>query len=145
MIEKAKEAILNSSKESSIYIGADSRRYCKKKGEWMAKYTVVIVIHMDSKHGCKIFHESQSIPDYGNLRQRLMHEVALATQTATEILDVVGERNLTIHLDLNQDPKHKSNIAVNEALGWCKGLGLNAEVKPAAWAASTAADHMVKL
>lgn len=143
MIELAKEAILTSSPESSVYIGADSIRQKKGNG-WQARYTVVVVLHKDSKHGCKIFHRTEVQPDFGNLKQRLMQEVSLATQTAMDIIDVIGDRRLEIHLDLNPKPEYKSNIAVKEALGWCMGLGLDAKVKPEAWAASNAADFMVR-
>lgn len=143
MIEKAKQAILASSPESSVYIGADSKRY-KKNGNWFAKYSTVIILHVDSKHGCQLFHETQILPDYGNLRQRLMNEVSFATNAALEIVDIIGDRHLEIHLDINPDKTYKSSVAVKDALGWCMGLGFNAKSKPYAWAASHAADHIVK-
>ena len=144
MIEEAKQAILDSSKESSVYIGCDSIRFRKNK-MWYAKYSTVIIVHMDSKRGCKLFHESVDMPDFGNLKQRLLNEVQMAVMAATEIVDVLGERHMEIHLDINPNPKHKSSVAVKEALGWVKGsLGLDAKVKPASFAATHAADHAVR-
>lgn len=144
MIEQAKQAILDSSKESSVYIGCDSIRF-KKNKMWYAKYSTVIIVHMDSKRGCKLFHESVDMPDFGNLKQRLLNEVQMAVNTATEILDVLGDRHMELHLDINPNPKHKSSIAIKEALGWVKGsLGLDAKVKPASFAATHAADHAVR-
>jgi len=144
MIDNAKRAILESSETSSVYVGADSIRY-KKNDRWYAKYSVVIILHKESKHGCRVFHESVDMPDYGNLKQRLLTEVQLAVSAATEILDVLGKRHLEVHLDINPNPKYKSNVAVKEALGWVRGsLGIEAEIKPRAWAASTAADHVVR-
>jgi predicted RNase H-related nuclease YkuK (DUF458 family) len=85
------------------------------------------------------------MPDYGNLKQRLLTEVQMAVSTATEILDVLGDRHLEVHIDVNPDPKHKSNVAVKEALGWVKGsLGLDAKIKPHSFAATHAADHAVR-
>jgi predicted RNase H-related nuclease YkuK (DUF458 family) len=145
MIEEAKQAILDSSPHSSVYIGCDSIRYVNKKGQWFAKYSTVIIVHMDSKHGCKIFHDSADLPDFGNLKQRLMNEVNYAIGAATEILDVLGDRHMEVHLDINPNPKHKSNVAVKEALGWVKGsLGIDAKIKPESFAATHAADHMVR-
>jgi predicted RNase H-related nuclease YkuK (DUF458 family) len=52
---------------------------------------------------------------------------------------------MEVHLDINPDPKHKSNVAVKEALGWVKGsLNLDAKIKPASFAATHAADHAVR-
>jgi len=49
MIEEAKELIATSSPQSSVYIGCDSIRY-RKNNQWYAKYSTVIIVHMDSKH-----------------------------------------------------------------------------------------------
>lgn len=143
-IDEAKQAILESSATSSVYVGADSIRY-KKKGQWRAKYSTVIVVHKDSRHGCKIYYNHDDLPDYGNLKQRLLNEVSYAVAAASEILDVLGDRHLEVHLDLNPNPKHKSNVAVKEALGWVRGtLGLDAMVKPYSWAATHCSDHVVR-
>ena len=144
MIEEAKQAILDSSQESSVYIGCDSIRFRKNK-IWYAKYSTVVIVHMDSKKGCRLFHESVDMPDYGNLKQRLLTEVQYAVAAATEIIEVLGNRHMEIHLDINPDPKHKSNVAVKEALGWVKGsLNMDAKIKPASFAATHAADHAVR-
>lgn len=145
MYDEAKKAIIESSQASSIYIGADSIRYKNKKGEWFAKYSTVIILHMDSKHGAKLFHNSVEMRDYGNLRQRLITEAGFAIEAASEILDVIGDRRLEIHLDINPNPNHKSNIAVKEALGYVKGTtGLDAVIKPYSFAATHAADHVTR-
>lgn len=151
--DKAREAILRSSKESTVYIGADSVRY--KKGlnrdgsdKWFARYAVVIVVHKDSCHGCNVFSNVTVLPDYARssdqLRQRLLMEVQLSLDAFTAIEDVLGGRHLEIHLDVNPDPKHESNIVAKEAAGWVMGMGLDAKIKPQAWAASTAADHCAR-
>ena len=144
MIEEAKKAIIASSQQSSVYIGCDSIRFRKNK-QWYAKYSTVVIVHMDTKKGGKIFHESVDMPDYGNLKQRLLMEVQLAVTTATEIVDVIGDRHFEIHLDINPNPNHKSSVAVKEALGWVKGsLGMDAKIKPHSFAATHAADHVVR-
>lgn len=144
MIEEAKQAILDSSKESSVYIGCDSIRF-KKNKMWYAKYSTVIIVHMDSKRGCRLFHESVDMPDFGSLKQRLLNEVQMAVLAATSIIDVLGERHMEVHLDINPNPKHKSSVAVKEALGWVKGsLGIDAKIKPSSFAATHAADHAVR-
>jgi predicted RNase H-related nuclease YkuK (DUF458 family) len=76
------------------------------------------------------------LPDYGNIKARMLQEAAFAIQTALE-LNVPAE----IHLDINPNPKFKSNAALKEALAYVKGMGLQAKVKPEAFAASCAADY----
>lgn len=143
-IEDAKIAIAASSKDSAVYIGCDSIRY-KKAGRWFAKYSVVVVLHIDSSRGCKVFSRTEVIPDYGNLKMRLMTEVGYAVETATEILDVVGDRPFSIHLDINTDPKHKSSVAVKEAIGYVRGtMGFDPILKPNSQMASHCADHVVR-
>jgi predicted RNase H-related nuclease YkuK (DUF458 family) len=145
MFDEAKEAIINSSESSSVYIGADSIRFKRKDGQWYAKYSTVIILHMDSKHGARIFHKNVEMRDFGNLRQRLITEAGFAIEAASEIIDVLGNRKLEIHLDINPDPRHKSNIAVKEALGYVKGTtGIDAKIKPESFAATHAADHVVR-
>ena len=145
MLDKAKTAIAASSKESSIYVCGDSIRF-KKNGKWFARYATVVIIHIDSKHVGKIFHFADVQPDYGNMKVRLQTEVMYTVNLAMELLEVIGERHLEIHLDLNKSPKHKSNIAVQEALGYCRAMieGVDVRIKPEAFAASHAADHCVR-
>lgn len=147
MWEDAKEAIRQSSPESSVYIGCDSIRF-KKNGEWHAKYATVIVVHMDSRHGCKIFYDCETIRDYGQgtdgLRNRLLTEVNYAVQAGMAIADVIEDRALELHIDVNPDPVHKSNIVSKEALGWVLGMGFVAKIKPDGWAATHAADHCAR-
>jgi predicted RNase H-related nuclease YkuK (DUF458 family) len=144
MYDEAREAILKSSETSSVYVGADSIRF-KRNGQWFAKYSMVIILHIDSKHGARLFHKNIEMRDFGNLRQRLITEAGFAIEAAIEILDVIGQRKLEIHLDLNPNPRYKSNIAVKEALGYVKGsTGIDAKVKPDSFAATHAADHVVR-
>ena len=141
MWSNAREAILKSTQSSSIYIGCDSLRIPAKN---KAVFSTVIVLHKDSKHGCKIFHNQVTIPDYGQMRPRLLMEVQYALEAFYAIEDVVGNRRLEIHLDVNPDPRHGSNVVTSEALGWVRGLGIEARIKPDSFAATTAADHFVR-
>lgn len=145
-LEEAKKEIENSSPQSSIYVGCDSICFKDKKGIWQARYSTVIVIHKDSRHGCTIKHNNVIMRDFGNIRERLMNEVGFAIEAANEILESVGNRFLSIHLDLNPDPRHKSNVVIKEAVGYVKGMfpNIDVQVKPNGWCASAAADHSVR-
>lgn len=144
MIEQAAYAIMDSSPESSIYIGCDSIRF-KKDRKWMARYSVVVVLHIDSKHGCKLFHHTKVLPDYGNLRQRLMQEVQMVTEVALELLPFIENRHVEIHIDINPAPQHKSSVALKEAIGYVMGMtGREPVLKPDAFAATHASDHVAR-
>jgi predicted RNase H-related nuclease YkuK (DUF458 family) len=144
MYELARKMIEASSKESSIFIGCDSKVF-KANDRWFAKYTTVIVVHRDSKHGAQIFHYSETQPDYRNIRTRMVTEAYHAIQVFDEIADVIDGRHVEIHLDINPSPVHKSNAAASEAVGYVLGVtGIKPKIKPEAFAASYAADHCVR-
>lgn len=149
MLEEVKQAIANSSKTSSIYVGCDSIRY-KKDGKFFARYATVVILHMDSRHGCQLFYTEQTLPDYGkkieSLRQRLLNEAGFAIAVATELLDVIDDRHFEIHLDINPKEKYASNKAVKEATGYVLGAtGIQPKIKPFAFAAMHAADKVARI
>ena len=149
-LEEAKNIIACSSPESSVYVGCDSIRFKKIEADgrtqFYARYTTVVILHMDSKHGCQLFQKTMTLPDFGNIKQRLLTEAGLAVEAAYELLDYIGDRYLEVHLDLNKSPKHKSYVAVQEALGYVRGNlpGVEVRIKPDAFAASHGADHAVR-
>ena len=138
--DEVRSEILKSSETSSIYIGCDSKN--KKKHTIFA---LVIVIHLDSSKGGKIFYQSMRTPRIKNLRQRLMKEVEMSVSASFEIIDVIGDRKFEVHLDVNSDPKHQSNIICKEAIGYVEGQGFYCQIKPHAFAASYCADHIVRM
>lgn len=148
MWDEARKAISESSEESSVYIGCDSlistRRRKNGKTEVVADYSTVIVLHKDSRHGCKIFHSYRSIPDHGQLEPRLYTEVQHSLEAYEAIKDVLGNRHLEVHLDVNPDPRFASSRVSAQALGWVRGLGLDVKIKPDGFAATHAADHCVR-
>ena len=146
MIEQANIAIRKATSESAIYIGCDSQRF-KKGSKFYAKYSTVIILHKEQKHGGKLFRSLDVREDYGNIKQRLLAEAGDSIRAFEGVVDACLEMDISvhIHLDLNADPKHKSNAAVKEACGWVLGsTGVVPDIKPLAWAASSAADHDVR-
>ena len=144
MYDLAKMTIAASSPDSSVYIGCDSKVF-KANDRWFARYTTVIVVHRDSKHGAQVFHFSETQPDFKNIRLRMVNEAGYAINVFNEIADVLGDRHCEIHLDINASPEHKSNAACKEAIGYVLGTtGILPKIKPDAFAASYAADHCVR-
>lgn len=136
-----KEEIRKSPIDSSIYIGADSKVY-SSKGVQMVAYVTVIILHFGTSKGAKIFKSYRTDRHYGEIRLRLMSEVGDAIAAALEVVDVIGDRNFEIHLDINRGVIHKSSVLVKEATGYVLGsLGIEPKLKPDSFAASSVADR----
>lgn len=149
-IEEVKEFIRNTSGETKIYIGADSERYRDKKDNWVADYTVAVVIHFDGNKGCKVFGKVDSERDYDNRHDRpamrLMNEVYRASQMYLDLVDAIGDRHCEVHLDINPDMIHGSSCVVQQAIGYIRGTcNVVPMVKPDAFAASYAADRLKEI
>jgi predicted RNase H-related nuclease YkuK (DUF458 family) len=145
-INEVKEFIEAQSPETKIYIGADSARFLIG-GDWYADYTLAIVVHINGKNGCKIFGEVQTERDWDQRkdkpRMRLMNEVYKIAELYLKLKDVLEDRDVEVHLDINPDEMHGSSCVINEAVGYIRGMcNVIPLVKPQAFAASFAADRL---
>lgn len=141
-----KEYIMNEPMTSKIYIGTDSTTR-KKNNAWVADFYTVVVIHKNGRNGCKIFGETTTEMDYNYNKKkptyRLMQEVYKASEIYLELAEVIGEREVEIHLDLNPNKKYASSLVIEQAIGYIKGTcNVVPMVKPEAFAASYAADRL---
>jgi len=140
-----RDFINQQSQETRIYIGVDSERVKVPNG-WQAIYTSAIVVHIDGKHGCKLFGEVSYERDYdqvGRPNTRLMTEVYKASELYLKLADVLDRRPVSVHLDLNPDEAHASSTVIAQAIGYIRGTcNVEPQVKPIAWAATYAADRM---
>jgi len=145
-IEKVRTFINAQSPETKIYLGGDSERF-NVGLDWYADYTLVIVVHKDGKHGCKIFGEVQRERDYDQKkdrpRMRLMTEVYKIAELYLKLQDALETRECEIHLDINPDEMYGSSCVIHEAVGYIKGMcNVVPFVKPEAFAASYCADRL---
>lgn len=145
-IEEVKTFIDAQSPETKIYIGGDSERFLID-GVWCADYTLAVVVHINGNNGCKIFGEVQRERDYDQRkdrpRMRLMNETMKVAELYLKLHDVLENRDVEIHLDINPDERYGSSCVINEAVGYIKGMcNVVPMVKPRAWCASYAADRL---
>lgn len=146
-INEVRDFILKQSPETKIYIGGDSERINTKEG-WVVDYTLAIVVHIDGKHGAKIFGEIQREKDYNfdkisKPRFRLMNEVYKIAELYLALHDVLEDREVQVHLDINPGQIYGSSCVINEAIGYIKATcNVVPLVKPQAFAASYAADRL---
>ena len=144
-IDEVRDFILAQSPETKVYIGGDSERFLIGK-DWYADYIMVVVVHINGNNGCKIFGEVQRERDWDQKRDRprmrLMNEVYKIAELYTKIHDVLEDREVQVHLDINPDEMYGSSCVINEAVGYIKGMcNVIPMVKPKAFAASYAADR----
>lgn len=144
-LDEVKAYIQSTSSSSRIYIGCDSERFIRKE-KWYADYASVVVIHIDGKHGCKIFGDITRELDYdrkvGKPALRLMNEAYKVQELYMKLQDVIGDRFCELHLDINPDERYGSSCVVTQAIGYIIGTcNIEPKVKPFAFAASIAADR----
>jgi predicted RNase H-related nuclease YkuK (DUF458 family) len=144
-IDEVRDFILAQTPETKIYIGGDSERFLIGK-DWYADYIMVIVVHINGNNGCKIFGEVQRERDWDQKRDkprmRLMNEVYKIADLYLKLHDVLEDREVQVHLDINPNEMHGSSCVINEAVGYIKGMcNVVPMVKPKAFAASYAADR----
>ena len=145
-IDEVKAFIESQSPNTKIYIGADSERF-PIGNDWYADYTLAIVVHVNGNNGCKIFGEVQRERDWDQKknrpRMRLMNETFKIAELYMKLHDVLEDRDVEIHLDINPDERYGSSCVINEAVGYIKGMcNVIPMVKPRAWAASYCADRL---
>jgi predicted RNase H-related nuclease YkuK (DUF458 family) len=145
-IVEVKRFIEAQSEDTKIYLGADSERF-EIKGEWYADYTLAVVVHIDGCHGCKIFGEVIRERDYDQKKNkpalRLMNEVYKVSDLFQSLADVLEDRYVEVHLDINPNELYGSSCVVQQAIGYIKGTcNVIPMVKPKAFAASYAADRL---
>jgi len=145
-IQEVKDFIVAQSEETKVYLGADSERV-KVNGVWYADYTLAVVVHLDGKHGCKIFGSLSRERDFDQKVSkpalRLMQEVYKVSDLFHELSDVLQDRYVEVHLDINPSLVYGSSCVVQQAIGYIKGTcNVTAQIKPNAFAASYAADRL---
>lgn len=145
-LEEVRDFISRQSTESKIYLGCDSERLIVDN-VWYADYIVAIVIHINGNNGCKLFGEVIREKDFDQKkdrpRLRLMTEVYKVSDMYLKLAEVIGERQVEVHLDINPSQVHGSNCVMNEAIGYIRGTcNVIPMIKPKAFAASYAADRL---
>lgn len=147
-LQEVKNYIDKCGPDTKVYLGCDSERI-NIKNVWYADYIIAIVIHVDAKHGCKIFGQVTRERDFDQSnkrpRMRLMNEVYKVSEMYLKLAEVI-ENEIEVHLDINPNERYNSSIVINEAVGYIKGTcNVVPFVKPQAFAASYAADRLKSL
>jgi predicted RNase H-related nuclease YkuK (DUF458 family) len=148
-IDEVKAFIVAQSESTKVYLGADSERL-RIDGVWYVDYSLAVIVHIDGCHGCKIFGYVQRELDYDHKKSkpsmRLMSEVYKVSELFQNMQDVLEDRHVEIHIDINPDERHGSSCVVQQAIGYIKGTcNMKPMVKPNAPAASFASDRLKRI
>ena len=148
-LNEVKTFIVSQSPETKIYLGCDSERM-KIDGTWYADYVLAIVVHINGNNGCKLFGEVHRERDYDQKASRpsmrLMTEVYKVSELYLILAEVLEDRQVEVHLDINPNEMHGSSCVISQAIGYIKGTcNVIPFVKPRAFAATYAADRFRSL
>ena len=144
-LTKVKKFIEEQTPETRIYLGCDSERH-RVNGVWYADYVLAVVVHINGNSGCKLFGEVHREQDFDQKTSRpsmrLMNEVYKVSELYLKLGEVLENRHVEVHLDINPDDKYGSSCVISQAVGYIKGTcNVTPSVKPNAFAASYAADR----
>jgi len=121
----------------AVHVGTDSLQ----TGRFTQFVTVVVIL--TPRKGGRVAYRREVVPRITSLRERLLKEVWKSVDLGLQFSPLVmGE--LTVHIDANPVVAHKSSAYVQELVGLVVGQGFRALIKPESWAASHAADHVVR-
>jgi predicted RNase H-related nuclease YkuK (DUF458 family) len=131
---------------TKIYVGCDSQN-----AKYSTSYAVVIVLHHNGKGG-HVLYSHNTVPrnrykqslETGVEFARLWVEVEKAIEVAEYLRTNGIQKPSFIDIDLNPDPRFKSNQALRAALGYVESMGYVARCKPDAVSATYVADKICK-
>lgn len=128
----------NSRDGQEVHIGCDSLQQKDKTA-----FVTVVCIITKSKGG-RVAYSRESVPRIKSLRERLLREVQRSVDLGL-ILSPFVSGPLTVSIDANPVVKYKSSEYIKELVGYVVGQGFKVLVKPDSYAATTVADHCVRL
>jgi predicted RNase H-related nuclease YkuK (DUF458 family) len=122
-----------------ILIGSDSQCYSNKK----TIYGVVIALYTKGK-GAHVVCSRETVPMERNTSTRLLNEVWKSIEVAEYLKENGLPKPEWIDIDLNPDPKYKSNSVLRQAVGLVEGMGYKVRYKHLGAMITYAANHLVR-
>tara|TARA_B100001250_G_C19637692_1_gene716754 strand:- start:156 stop:599 length:444 start_codon:yes stop_codon:yes gene_type:complete len=121
-----------------VYIGSDSKYFRQ-----FVKYATVICVNLNP--GITYWYCSSSERNVaGDIRTRITTEVNKSMDVALWISEHMKDIKISVHCDINSDPRFASNRFHVGARGYITGCGFEYVSKPDSWAASGCADWHTK-
>ena len=120
-----------------VHVGTDSQQY----GYHTNFVTVVAVVNPGM--GGLVFYQRNRTPRTQSLAHRLFQEAEMSLGAACALNDAIAH-DIVVHVDANEDLRHRSSRYVRALAGMVVGHGFQVRVKPNAWCATHVADFLVK-
>jgi predicted RNase H-related nuclease YkuK (DUF458 family) len=123
-----------------ILIGSDSQCYSNKK----TVYGVVIALYSKG-NGAHVLCSRETVPMERNTQARLLTEVWKSIEVAEHLKENNLPKPKYIDIDLNPDPKYKSNQVLRQAVGLVEGMGYKVRYKQLGAMMTYAANYLVRI
>lgn len=123
-----------------ILIGSDSQCYGNKK----TVYGVVIALYTKGK-GAHVICSRETVPMERDTSTRLLNEVWKSIEIAEFLKENGLPKPTWIDIDLNPDPKYRSNSVLRQAVGLVEGMGYKVRYKHLGALTTYAANHLVRI
>ena len=123
-----------------ILIGSDSQSFSNSK----TVYGVVIALYTKGK-GAHVVCTKDTTSFEKDTSSRLMTEVWKAVEVAEHLRNNGLPKASWIDIDLNPDPKYKSNATLRQAVGLVEGMGYKVRCKHEGAMITYTANHLVRL
>ena len=130
---------LETKPNAEILIGCDSQNFSDK-----TIYAIVVALY-DKGKGAHVIYNRWKTQREPTRNVRLLNEVWYAVETAEHMKNAGIPEVKWIDIDINPDPKYKSNEVLRQAVGLVEGMGYKVRYKTLGPIATYCADHLVKL
>jgi len=146
------DEILSRGHKFKVSIGTDSQKVSEFKYKFA---TVILITTYEDLGGVKVgrggmmvyrtFYHEYKASDKEIINERMVFEVSKSIEVAYEISTLLDlyEVKLEIHADINPNPIHESNKALQQSVGYILGMGYDFKIKPESWASSSCADKII--
>jgi len=125
------------SEESDVFVGTDSQVYTGH-----TKFVTAVCMY-DGDRGAHVIYDSEKVyRSEQQLFNRLWKEAESTLEVAGSLGEEIGIKNVVMHFDINPSEEYGSHVAHEAAVGLAKSSGFSFNMKPKAWAATCAADHL---
>lgn len=130
----------------NLIVGTDSQNHTDTK-------IVSVIAIVCEGHGGIFFYTQKRVPLIKSLREKLQVETGDSLKIAMELLEDLEMEwyrefrenvPMSIHIDAGTTSRSKTAGLVDGLVGWVRAVGLNCEVKPESFVASSIADRISK-
>ena len=130
---------LETKPNAEILIGCDSQNFKDK-----TIYAIVVALY-DTGKGAHVLYKRWKTQKEWTRSTRLLNEVWYSVEVA-EAMKAAGLPKVRwIDIDINPDPRFKSNEVFRQAVGLVEGMGYKVRYKSLGPIATYCADHLVKI